>query len=365
MKKLIIKSLSVFGLMSLLSSCNQVETTQPEQRDIINAVFASGHVISDHEYQVTANAEGYLVRRFVDEGAVVQSNMPLFQLSNDIQSENVSSAEINYQDALRKLDINSPERAQLELQISLAQTQLELDKKNYERYKKLVAKKAVSQVEFENARYQFKSAQNNAQLKQKALDDFIKTLEINEKNAKSQLIIQKSTNDDYFLTSTIDGIVLKVFKQPGELVKRGEVIALIGGGQKLVKLFVAEEDIEEVAIDQQVYINLNTQKDQNFKGSITKIYPSFDEVEQSFIVEASFNKAPEKLYHNAQLQANIIIDKIENAWVIPPDFVSEGNKVYVKGEGKKLVKLGIRNDQWIQVLSGLDAQQTLQKEKRP
>jgi multidrug efflux pump subunit AcrA (membrane-fusion protein) len=359
--KNVIKSASFLSLVAMFASCNQVETTQPQKRDIINAVFASGYVIQDNEYQVTANTEGYLVKRFVDEGVTVRAGMPLFQLSNDVQAENLSSAEVNYQDALRKLDSTSPERAQLELQLSQAKTQLALDKKNYERYENLLEKKAVSQVDYEKAKYQYESSLNNVELKEKVLADFINTLEINAKNARSQLMIQKSTNEDYFLSTNIDGIVLNVLKQPGELVRRGEVVALIGGGQKLAKLFVAEEDIEEVSINQKVFINLNTQKDQNLEGVISKIYPSFDEIEQSFVVEATFNNPPENIYHNTQLQANIIIDQIKGAWVIPSDFIDVGDSVIVKGVGKKWVEFGIRNDKWTQVVNGLDESQTLQK----
>lgn len=363
MQKIISTSISILSLVLTLSSCSQLETTQPQKKEIINAVFASGHVIAEEEYQVTANTEGYLAKRFVDEGVSVKAGMPLVQLSNDVQAENLSSAEINYQDALRKLNANSPERAQLELQVSQAKAQLALDKKNHERHEKLYAKQAVSQLEYEKTKYQYESALNNVEIKEKALADFILALEVNAKNAKSQLMIQKSTNEDYFLASTIDGVVLKVFKQPGELVRRGEVVALIGGGPKLARLFVAEEDIEAIALGQQVFINLNTQKEINFEGSITKIYPSFDEIEQSFVVEASFKNAPDKIYHNTQLQANILIDQVKDALVIPSDYLSEGDSVYVEGTGRKYVEVGIRNDLWIQVKSGLDETYTLLKPK--
>lgn len=360
MKRIVNKTTIFFLILAFLGSCSQVETTKPERKDIIDAVFASGEVVFENEYQVTANTEGYLIKSFVEEGSEVQSDIPLFQLANEVQSENLSSAEVNYRDAVSKLNTNSPEITQLKIQLDQAERQLWKDRKNYERYEKLVEKEAVSQAEFESIKYQYESSVNNVKLKEKSLADRINTLEVNLQNAKSQLAIQQSANNDYFLTSAIDGKVLKLYKQPGELIRRGEVIALIGGGRELARLLVSEEDIEEIAVGQLVYINLNTNKDTNVEGKVSKIYPSFDESVQSFIVEAYFEKLPEKVYHNTQLQANIIIDRIADALVIPSGYLSEGDSL-LAGSRKVAVKLGIRNEQWVQVISGVDENTTLQK----
>jgi multidrug efflux pump subunit AcrA (membrane-fusion protein) len=359
------KILTIGSFLLLLAGCSQVETTRPQKKDLIDAVFATGKVISEQEYQVTAKTEDYLVQRFVDEGSQVASGMPLFQLSSDVPSENLSTAQAKYQDALRKLNANSPERTQLELQITQARSQLALDEKNHDRFKKLVELQAVSQSDFEKARHQYERSLANLQLKEEALSDFIHALELNAMQAQSQFMIQQATVEDYYLTSNLDGVVLKVYKQAGELVRRGETVALIGSGKKLAKLYVAEEDIENITIGQPVYLNLNTRKDQNFEGMISKIYPSFDEVEQSFVVEATFVHAPPTIYHNTQLQANIIIDRREGVLVIPAAFIGRGDSVMVEGEGMRYVKLGVRNQQWAEVVSGLKEHQVLQKPPQP
>ncbi|MEO1255238.1 MAG: hypothetical protein AAFY41_10190, partial [Bacteroidota bacterium] len=250
MKRFIYKSTALIAGCALLSACSNVETVQPKKTDIVDAVFASGNVISDHEYKVTANAEGYLVKSFVEVGAEVQTEMPLFQLSNRVQLEQVSNAEILYRDALKNADPNSPQRAQLELQVQQSRSQLELDKKNYDRYKKLFESKAVSELEFDQKKLQYENAVRTLEINQKALDDLINSLNIGVENAKTQLVIQKENNADYFLSSKISGEVLQVYKEEGDLVRRGEVVALIGGGQKLAKLFVSEEDINGIALNQ-------------------------------------------------------------------------------------------------------------------
>lgn len=352
----------VYGILMIsLLACNKTETVQPKKVDIIDAIFASGYIISDSEYAVTANTEGYLLHSFVEEGDHVRSGMSLFHLSNDVQSEQLSNAQVVYQDALRKLNHNSPEIGQLEVQIEQAYSQLELDKKNYKRYKKLLEINAVSQLEFDKIELQYENAKLNVEVKEKALEDLVNSLKLNVKNAESQLKIQKENNEDYFLSSRIDGRVLKVYKKPGELVKRGELVAKIGGGQKLAKLFVAEDDINKITVDQEVILSLNTDKSKTYEGFVSKILPAFDEQEQSFIIEAKFNKVPTKLYYNTQLQANIIIGLKKDSMVIPAQYLTNGDSILIKGGNARNVEVGVRNEEWVEIIEGVDPSDILIK----
>lgn len=357
----IIRRSSQALLIPVLLACTSEETAQPKQATIVDAVFASGSVISVNEYRVTASAEGYLVRSFVEDGAHVQSGMPLFQLSNEVQSEQLSNAEILYQDAVKNSNLQSPQRVQAELTVEQSISQLALDKKNYERYEKLYESKAVSQSEYDNVKLQYETSKRNVKINEKALQDLINSLSINVENAKTQMLIQQRNNADYFLSSNLYGEVLKVYKEEGDLVKKGEVVALIGGGGKQARLFVSEEDINEIKLEQTVVLNLNTEKDKTYEGVISKIYPSFDDIEQSFIVEASFLDDPKVLFHNTQLQANIILNQRENTLVIPFQYLAEGDSVQIKNVGVKYVKVGIRNNLWVEILAGVDTGDILEK----
>lgn len=361
MNKLILKCTYALIAGALLASCNKAETAQPQQRDLIDAVFASGSLTAEHEYHVTANAEGYLSKSFVEVGSEVTANMPLFQLSNQVQAEQVANAEILYRDAVQNASSSSPQRQQLELQVAQAKSQLALDEKNYDRYKKLAKSRAVSQSEVEQKQWQYENALSNLAINEKALDDLVNSLHIAVENAKTQWLIQQESNADYLLKSRLNGVVLQVHKEEGDLVRKGEVIATVGGGKKLAKLFIAEEDINEIALNQKVVLNLNTDRQRTYDGFISKIYPSFDQVEQSFIVEARFTANELPLYHNTQLQANIIIGQREGALVIPSGFLLAGDSVKLH-EGRFVpVQVGIRNDAWVEIVKGVQATDILDK----
>ena len=353
---------TLLAVLVLLSACTSTESTQPQKVDIVDAVFASGYIIYEYEYQVTAKAEGYLANSSVEEGSLVEAQMPLFQLLDAVQGEQLSNARLNYKDALERLEAKSPDRVRQELQVEQAKAQLELDYKQYQRYEKLIATEAVSKADYERVKLQYENAKSNLALQEASLKDLINGLEIGAKNAESQVIIQKETSTDYLLASKINGEVLNIFKEPGELVKRGEVVATIGGGQRLARLFISEEDIALIALDQKLVLNLNTDKERSYPGRIVRIYPSFDTNEQSFVVEAAFEELPAVLYHNTQLQSNIIIGQKENALVIPPEYLDkESSQVKLKNGEWRPVEVGLRNERWVEVLEGLDEQAVLVK----
>ena len=364
MKHLKMKRIYCFTIIVLVSfSCTQVAVEKPIQQGLVDAVFASGHLELEHEYIVTANTEGYLYKANVEEGDDVTINMPLFTLSSDVQDEQLFNARVNYQDALDNAKPTSPEKQQLVLQIEQAQVQLALDKKNYTRYANLLKTGAVAKQEYDRAELQYENSKRNVSILEKSLSDLDDKLKLNLKNARTQLAIQQENHTDYFLTSSIRGKVLHVFKEQGELVRRGEAMAKIGGGETLVKLFVAEEDANRVKLGQKVLVSLNTDKDRLLTATLQKIYPSFDEIEQSFIVEARFDRTPPNLFTNTQLQANIIIEKKAEALVIPSKCLTQGDSVLLLGGKKRYVKVGIRSKEWVEVLSGIDESTRIQLPK--
>ncbi|MEQ9438007.1 MAG: efflux RND transporter periplasmic adaptor subunit [Cyclobacteriaceae bacterium] len=342
-----------------LTGCSSRETTTPQRADIKDAVFANGNIILDNEYLVTANTEAYITQALMEEGDTVTKGTELFLLSNEIQSSQLANAKANYANALNKLQPNAPKIAQLKLQIAQAEEQLAIDQKNYERYAELVKTHAVSQQEFERVKLQYENAKRNVNILEESLEDLKNSLQLNLENARTQLDIQKENTEDYFLTSEMDGIVLNIYKNQGELVRRGEAVAKIGGGEVLIKLYVAEEDIDRIKIGQEVIVSLNTHEDQLFEATISRIYPAFDETEQSFLVKARFFEKPQSLFANTQLQANIITTSKDDALIIPTAYLLRGDSVLLEDQGRVSVQVGIRNPEWVEILSGLDTAQII------
>lgn len=343
----------------LLSCSGKNETTTPDTKNITDVVFASGFVTYSDEYWATSNTEGAILKSYVKEGDKVQYNQHLFQLSGEVQSLQSYNAKTNYEDAQSNVNENAPQISQLKKAILQAEKNLLLDAKNYDRYKILVASNAVSKVDFDKAKLQYENSILNLEIQKQSLAELQNKLNLQVKNTKNQLDIQNKYVSDYLLKSAVNGVVLEITKKTGELAKKGELLARIGGGTLITKLYIAEEDINKIILNQKVMLVLNTDTKKTYEAKVSKIYPAFNDKEQSFVIEVRFiNKVP-KLISGTQVQGNIVFEERKNALIIPSRYLTENNMVILENGDKKQIKIGVRNSEWTEVISGIDKGTTI------
>jgi multidrug resistance efflux pump len=176
---------------------------------------------------------------------------------------------------------------------------------------------------------------------------------------KANLASQRNSSSFYEIISKVDGMILQIHKTDGELIKRGEHISEIGSGEFIAKLFIVEEDINKIEVGQEVFIELNTDKNKTHKAYLSIVYPFFDSQEQSFIAEAKFVEPINQLKSGTQLQANIKINDKKNALVMPTEFLMPGDFILSKNKQKLKVSIGIRTSEWVEILSGIDEATTI------
>lgn len=340
-------------LMLILTSCQEEKGLHPAKKNIEDAVFASGYTEQENGYTVSAKVEGIILSLPVNEGDSVSTNKVIAIIENDVQNNQLQDAVAVYKDALENASTDSPQLQSIQLQIDQAKQQLEFDHENYLRNKELWDKKSVSQLDFEKAELQYKASQSNLSALQKQYQEVRNALQLSVERSLVQVNTQRSLLNDYELTTGQSGKVIKVFKKQGELARRGEVIAKIGSGKYIIRLFVSEDDITKINIGDPAAVNINTYPDQTFMAAITKIYPAFDETEQSYIVEAEFKQYPQKMFSGTQLQANIETGNRKDVLVIPTDYVYRGNFVKLQHGEEKQIKTGSKNREWTEVISGL------------
>lgn len=349
--------------LSLLSSCNNKETTTPTRKNIEDAVFASGFIEQENQYIVSANADGILTTIPVSEGDIITNNTMIAVIKSDVQNNQVADAQAVYNNAVTNASENASILQQIQTKINQAKTQLSLDKINYERYNDLRMKNSVSQLDYEKAELQYKASQSNLLELQDSYKATESDLKLNEKRSLVQVNTQKAILDDYKLSSSISGTVINVFKKQGELIRRGEAVAEIASGAFIIKLFVAEDDIKKVNNNQTVSVHLNTNPNETFKAKISKIYPSFNTEEQSYVVEAQFEQVPTKIFSGSQLQANIETGSSNNVLVIPTAYLIRGNFVMLENDEEKAIKIGRKNNDWTEVISGISEEDLIVKPK--
>jgi HlyD family secretion protein len=347
-----------------LAACGKTEkTARAEYQELIEAVYASGSVIPKNEYKVFSLADGIITQKLVEEGEVVKPGQALFQIASDAQDarlrnskESLRLAQSNYQD-------NSPVLRELKIALENSRIKLKNDSVNYFRYKNLYESQASSKADYDRANLNYQVAQNDYAAKRSNYDKVRNDLYLNWQNAQSQYIVNAQDEANYLIISQIQGRVYELYKQQGEVVKRNDVVALVGDDQHVyLKLSVDELDIPKVKIGQEIIVKIDVFKDKIFKAKVSKVFPRLNSADQSFRVDADFVGESPSRFSGLSVEANIIIQKKSRTLTIAKSLIYSGDTVIVKRQGKTQkikVKKGLETIDRVEVLSGINEKDEL------
>ena len=186
------------------------------------------------------------------------------------------------------------------------------------------------------------------------LEDVKKQLQLNDQLSKTTYSQTKKTNSDYVLKSEISGEVFTLLKKKGELVTPQTLLGVMGNHSEFkLKLQIDEYDIVKIKIGQQITVKLDSYKGTVFLAKVTKIIPYMNERSKTFTIEGSFVNPPPILYPNLTFEATILIHKKQNALVLPRELLSQEQFVTDKEGKKHFVKIGLKDYNSVEILSGI------------
>ena len=346
---------TVIGALFLQSCGKKTEETTPIRKDVTETVFASGILEAKNTYSLTAQVDGYLVAINFNEGDLVQPGNLLAIVDNKESNINTASAAALLKIAESNTQPNAPLLAQAKYNIEVAKQKLDQDAVQEQRYRKLLEANSIAKVDYENILLQYNNSKANYQSSLEAYK--------NQEQAASQQLINtnasKSVNQivqgKNQIRAVVGGKVYKKYKEQGDYVKRGEVIAEIGSPDIIyAKVNIDESNIAQIKLGQIADIQLNTEKNKIYKATVREILPMFDNASQSFFCKLYFNEPLSFNIVNTQLQSNILVGSVKNALLIPRNYIDFGGFVQVKGQsGKTKVTTGFVSNNWVQILDGI------------
>lgn len=348
-------------LVSLLNGCrNKDEFMHPQTKPLVEAVYASGNIVSENEYQAFAQVDGYVEDKQVQDGDQVKKGDALFTIQADQQTARYRIARENYELANKNFRDDSPVLAELKAAMTSAKTKMDYDSTNFVRYSNLLKNNATSRAEYDRIKLLYENSRNDFLLAESRYKRTYDQLQLELRNAENQYRIARDESDRYIIRSQVNGRVFKTFKEKGELIRRNEVVAILGSSDAFyLQLNVDELDIQRIQASQPVVVKIDAYPDRIFKATVSKIYPLVDARQQSFRVDATLNEKLPGNFSGLALEANIIIRENPNAMVIPKSALLQGDSVLVHGEsGTRKVKItkGITTLDEVEVLEGIDSQ---------
>ena len=351
-------------LMLILIACQRNhDVIKPQRKPLMEAIYASGFVVARDEYQVFAQAEGYLSAKLVMDGDTVRRGDPLFIIEADQQSARYRIARENYDMALANYSKGSPILRELTSAVDAARTKMQFDSLNHVRYSNLLRSNATTRADYDRMKLQFDNSKNEYILQQSRLEKTRNQLYVDLQNAKSQLQIAGDESGRYTVRSQINGRVFKTMKERGELVRRNEAVAVVGMDNLFyLQLNVDELDVQRLKIGQEVLAKIDAYPGKVFNGRVSKIYPMINKQLQSVRVDADLTSPLPGDFSGLALEANIVVRKKEDALVIPKAALLPGDSLNVKtddGVKKIKIKRGIETLDEVEVAGGLDSAATL------
>jgi HlyD family secretion protein len=343
-------------LITLFSCGNNNDVIIPEVKPLLEGVYASGYIVSENEYQVIAQVEGYLIESLVKEGDSVQTGDVLFRIEAEQQGARNKAAQEVYAISLKNYREGSPVISELKSLVAGAKTKLSYDSVNFVRYENLLKSNATSKAEYDRIKLLYENSSNDYALQKSRYQKALNQVYLEYQNAKSQLQITQNESGKYSVRSDVNGKVYRINKEKGELVRRSEVLAVVGGSVYYLQLTIDELDIQRVEAGQQILVKIDAYPEQIFKAEVAKIYPMVNQQQQSIRVDAILVDKLPGAFTGLAVEANIIIRQKDKALVIPKSALLKGDSLQIKTEdGIKKIKVltGIKTFDEVEIIDGI------------
>lgn len=352
------RALTFYFLLSVLISCGGTTIIYPNRKDIVETVYASGKIMADSEYTVYALNPGTVVKKLVKEADVVERGQILYIINNTAPAARLNAANESYEKAMENLSPRSPILNDLKLSMQNVVIKSGNDSLQYFRLKSLWEQNIGTKSALDNAQAQYRTSINEKKSAREKYYSTVNDLNISLKNAQSQVAGAQNDLSNYIVRAESNGTVYQMTKEKGEAVKANEAVALLGKStDRLVRLSVDQQDINLLQTGQQVLVKIDATADRIYQAKVIRIYPTMNEADQTFRVDAIFTEEDAQSYIHTSVEANIIIRKKRHALIIPNSALLSGDSVKVKKNGKTTtvaVKTGIHTLDEVEILNGLD-----------
>lgn len=314
----IISSLGSIALIFIKRTTQEVYVSAATQGTATNATAGNVRVLSEYEVDLVSECHGKVLEILpLNEngcGPLTKGQL-IIQLDTSQIDREITELKTKMAGVKEKISIGS------NLKIDSANLE-----KDIELYEKLKIKGNYPEQELER-RYQDRErleralALENLQQKQE-----LELLEV-------QLQKQEALREKMSIQSPLNGLLTEFTCLPGTTIFAGARLGKLISDKKLIEISVNEEDCADIAVNQEVFIQLLGHKDKLYKGYVTSIYPASNPRTKRRIVYAALDHNEVELLPGMTGQASIVKSKRDNALIIPRRALI-GNFVYVVNKGK-------------------------------
>ncbi|NBB79025.1 MAG: efflux RND transporter periplasmic adaptor subunit [Verrucomicrobia bacterium] len=343
---LILLGAGIYGLLRVLpenegSGSGGITTDTAAVRDLRTVVPASGEVLPLLSSIVKSEISGRIIKIPVIEGETVERDQVLLELDR-------TSLETRLREAERNLEAEK--------------LRLEKSQRNHTRLKELYEREFVGEQEYLDAQTDLRLAELNLEIAQTRLEDAAEDL-------------SKTT-----IRAPHDGVITRMDVVEGQVISGAtsvsngtDLLTIAQLNELYMEASINEVDVEKLELGQSAFIRFDAIPDFEVEGEISVIAPSArrDGDVRVFPVEVIFEVADNRVRPGISATVEIPIASVEDAIsvLLSAVFNHEGESiVYVQnpnGWERRKVTVGINDLQHVEILSGLEAGETVALSRPP
>jgi HlyD family secretion protein len=338
--------------------------------ELLQTVVASGRVMTPQRITIAAETTGRVNTIPVLEGQTVKRGQLLIQLNDQDERASLAQATAAVSQAEAKLrqlrEVALPAASQ---SLKQTQTNVEQARKQYERNKDLQARGFISQAQLDEAKRNYDvinsqviAARLQVETNRPAGSDLaVASAAVAQANASLRLAQVKLNKDS--ILAPADGTLISRSVESGDIVQPGkELMVLAADGQTQISIQLDEKNLAKIALGQKALASADAYTDQRFNAVVSYINPGIDATRGAVEVKMNVPNPPAYLRQDMTVSVDIETAHRSGALVIPTgalhDASSNASWVLVvrnNHTAKQAVKLGLRGDNSVEVLSGLKA----------
>ena len=295
--------------------------------EIINSISFTGDIMPIQQATIYSKVSGNVDRIFVDIGSMVSQNQMLALIDTTIYAQNMKLAKANY----------------LQTDVTFQNNKI-----NYERNKKLFEQNLIARQDLENS----KTAMDASMAQREAAY-------ANYSNSLTQLSYCR-------VTAPFSGIITKRFFDQGAYINssgsspNSSLFILMNVSQLKSYVNIPEKNVPLLGKFTGIEVSADALPNVKFKADIKRISEAVDLNTRTMQIEIDIANTNKLLKPGMFANITMILDKKENALILPNQVVlddDKGNFVYLlKPDStvkKTYVKIGIKQDTKYEVLSGI------------
>ena len=340
-----------------------VDIVNMQLQDMMKKIELAGKTVPESQVDISAKYSGKITQVNVVLGQRVEPGQILLVQDTD----DIDAALAQSEAALRGASADAVEsNASFQASYQKAKADYQLAVTNYQRYKTLNEIGAVSKQALDNAEQAVIAAQAAVDTWAHQLMAGSSAAVISKQAARDKaqggIDALRHQRDDMIITAPRAGTIGYRQAEVGNLAQAGQkLLSIIDNSKIYVDCPVSEHDVGQIALGMPAVVAVES-LGKTYAGKIIYISPAMDATTQSFSVRLMLDGVDDTLKAGMFARTEIdILLRPQTLFVLKESVISLNGKdrVYVIDDDNKVtervVRLGLRNDKYVEILSGVSA----------